>query len=127
MGMASVNGLLSLSLSQDISSLVAHLYHVCVLLTRGYQSALGLEQADMKQVASFSFSLPFTSVSTAGSVCSAPQLTWHLVCAMGQYNTGPFQEHLWDILAPLTNQPDRIIEGCDHNRQYHLPKESCWT
>lgn len=99
MGMASVNGLLSPSLSRDISSPVAHLYRVCVVLTHGQQSAVGLEQAAEEQVASFSFSLPFTSMNTADSVCSAPQhgvelREPHLACAMGQCNIGPFQEHL---------------------------------
>lgn len=88
-----------------------------VLLTHGHRSALGLEQAGEEQVACFSFSLPFTSMSTAGSVCSAPQLAWHLACAMRQYNIGLLQEHPWDILAALTYQPDMVTEGCNHNRQ----------
>ena len=78
------------------------------------------------QLANFLFSLSLSSISAAAMGRSG-RITYPQPVLCGRYNLCPFEEHPWDILIPLRYQSGMVGEGCNHNREYHLPMESYWT
>lgn len=82
---------------------MAHLHHICDLLTYGWNKMV----RGQDHVANFLFSLPFSSIL---QLVMPPQLVWvglggpHIACVTWPYNLCPFEKHPRDIFALLRHQ-----------------------
>lgn len=93
-----------------LPSPMAHLHHICDLLTCGWNK---LVMAKTKWPI-FLFSLPFSSIS---QLVMPPQLVWvglggpRIACVTWSYNLCPFEEHTWDIFALLRHRSTRSAKA----------------